>query len=223
MRFTDDDRARVSDAVAKAERTTSGEIFCVVARDVSSYMDVSFAWAAGAALLAPTLLIPLGVDLSWRGPGWGAAHAAVEGAGQALAAYALLQAVVFVAVFLLTRIPALRRWATPRGLRRARVRKAALQQFLAHGVHVTQDRTGVLIFAALGERQVELIADELIVQKVDDEVWADAVAALTRGLKAGRPTTGFEAAIEQCGRVLAAHFPPRPVNPNELSNRLVVL
>jgi putative membrane protein len=80
-----------------------------------------------------------------------------------------------------------------------------------------------LIFAALAEHQVELITDELILQKVDAGVWADVVAALVRGLKTGSPAAGFEAAVRQCGDVLAAHFPPRPDNPNELSDRLIVL
>jgi putative membrane protein len=226
MRFTDEDRGRVAAAIASAETGTSGEIFCVVSRGVSSYVDVSLAWAAGAALLAPTMLIPFGLDPSWPvGDTWEAAHASAQAAsvGQALAAYTLIQAAIFVGVFLLTRLPPILRWVTPRGLRRARVRKAALQQFLAHGVHVTQDRTGVLIFAALKEHQVELIADELIHQKVDEGVWADTVAVLTRELKAGRPVAGFEAAVERCGQVLATHFPPRANNPNELPDHLILL
>lgn len=226
MRFTNEDQARIAAAIASAETRTSGEIFCVVSRGVSSYVDVSLGWAAGAALLAPTLLIPFGFDLSWPvGDAWEAAHASARtaGAGQALVAYALIQAAIFVGVFLLTRLSPILRWVTPRGLRRARVRKAALQQFLAHGVHVTRERTGVLIFAALKEHQVELIADELIHQKVDESVWADTVAVLTRQLRADRPVAGFEAAIERCGQVLAAHFPPRATNPNELPDRLILL
>ena len=226
MRFTEDDRARVAGAIASAERGTSGEIFCVVSRGVSSYADVSLALAAAAALLAPTALIPLGFTLSWPvGDGWEAAHVTAQavGVGQALAFYALVQAVIFVAVFLLTRIPPVLRWITPRSLRQARVHKAALQQFLAHGVHVTRERTGVLIFAALKENQVELIADELIHQKVDEGVWAETVAVLTRELKAGRPVASFQAAVERCGQVLAAHFPPRATNPNELPDHLILL
>ncbi|PSJ20058.1 hypothetical protein CVH10_19605, partial [Halomonas sp. ND22Bw] len=73
------------------------------------------------------------------------------------------------------------------------------QQFLAHGVHVTRERTGVLIFAALDEHQVELIADESIHAKVEESAWAQAVAALTRELLADRPVEGFSAAIALCG------------------------
>ena len=34
---------------------------------------------------------------------------------------------------------------------------------------------------------------------------------------------GFEAAVGLCGAVLADHFPPRPSNPNEVADRLVVI
>src|SRR5690606_32712808 len=113
MQFTQQDHARVAEAIARAEENTSGEIFCVVARQVSSYRDVSLAWAAAAALLLPLALIPLGFGAHWL-PGlpglwaaeWQAAHAAAREVeiGQALAAYALVQAAVFLGVFLLTLI-----------------------------------------------------------------------------------------------------------------------
>lgn len=228
MRFTDDDQTRIASAIAEAETGTSGEIFCVVSRRVSSYIDVSLGWAAAAALILPMGLIPFGFDPAWfpnLSDGWEAAHLASRHlvVAQALGVYAVVQAAVFVAAFLLTRIPLVRRWVTPRSIRRARVRRVAVQQFLAHGVHVTRERTGVLIFAALQEHQVELVADEGIHSRVDHGVWADAVAALTRELRAGRPVAGFEAAIAQCGAVLADHFPPRADNPNELPDHLVLL
>lgn len=228
MHFSSEDQARISSAIAGAEASTSGEIFCVVSRRVSSYIDVSLGWAAAAALILPMGLIPLGFGPGWQpqlGGGWQAAHAAnsSQEIAYALGAYAMVQALVFVLVFLLTRIPTIRRWATPRNVRRDRVRRAALQQFLAHGVHVTRERTGVLIFAALDEHQVELIADEAIHAVVADDHWADTVAALLREIGAGRPAAGFEAAIALCGQVLAQHFPPRDDNPNELPDHLILL
>ncbi len=225
MRITQDEQARIGRAIAEAETATSGEIFCVVSRRVSSYDDVALAWAAAAALILPALLIPFGFDGVWPfgGDGWEAAHDSGLTVGRALGGYVVVQAAVFAVVLLLSRIPVVRRWMTPGGLRRARVRRAALQQFLAHGVHVTRERTGVLIFAALDDHQVELIADEGIHARVDQTVWGDAVAALTGELKAGRPVAGFEAAIGLCGQVLARHFPPRADNPNELPDHLVLL
>lgn len=228
MQFTTDDHARVAQAIARAEENTSGEIFCVVARQVSSYRDVSLAWAAAAALLLPLAMVPLGFGADWMpglDSGWQAAHAAGRSReiGQALAAYALIQAAIFAAVFLFTLIPPVRRLLTPAALRRTRVRRVALQQFLAHGLHATEARTGVLIFAALSDHQVEVIADEGIHSCVSPEVWADAVAALTAGMRKDRPVEGLEQAIALCGAVLAERFPPRPADINEVPDRLVVI
>ena len=77
--------------------------------------------------------------------------------------------------------------------------------------------------AALADHQVEVVADEGIHARVDQEVWADAAEALVQGLKRGDPAAGFEAAVSLCGAVLADHFPPRPANPNEVVDRLVII
>lgn len=225
-RLTPADHVRVSTAIRAVEARTSGEIFCVLAGRVSSYRDVSLGWAAAAALLVPLALIPLGFDAAWF-PGvsdsWEAAHMAARDltVGRALSVYAVVQAAVFIAVFLLTCIPALQRRLTPRGVRRARVRRAALQQFMAHGLHATQARTGVLIFAALADHQVEVVADAGIHALVDPDVWAQAVDVLTVAIREGRPADGFEAAVAVAGEVLARNFPPRARPIDELPNRVV--
>lgn len=228
IKLTPEVKGRIADAIAAAEATTSGEIFCVLARQVSSYRDISLGWAAAAALLLPLGLIPFGFDPAWipgLGDGWQAAHLSSTDVivGQSLAAYALIQSTVFLTAFLLTSIPGVRRMITPRSVRRARVRRAAMEQFLAHGLHVTQARTGVLIFAALSDHQVEVVADEGIYSKVDHAVWADAVEALAKGMKQGDPAAGFEVAIGLCGAVLAEHFPPGASNLNEVEDRLVLI
>ena len=228
IKLTPDVQVRIAEAIRAAESRTSGEIFCVMARRVSAYRDISLGWAAAAALILPLGLIPLGFDPAWvpgLGSSWEAAHLASRDVvvGQALGTYALIQAVVFLVVFLLTSIPAVSRFVTPRAVRQARVRKAALQQFLAHGLHVTEARTGVLIFAALGDHQVEVIADEGIHSKVDQSVWGDAVAVLAKGLRQNDPAGGFVAAIGLCGAVLAEHFPPTARNPNEVEDKIVVI
>lgn len=211
---------RVVRAIAEAETRTSGEIFCVLARSVSSYRDVALGWAAAAALLLPLALIPL-VHAA-LGAGW---EVQGVGADERLSpwTYAFVQLAVFLVVFALSSAPGVRRWITPAAVRRGRVRRAALEQFLAHGIHVTEQRTGVLIFACLADHRVEVIADEAIHSKVDEDVWADAVAALTAGLRRGDVAGGFADAVALCGEVLAQHFPPRPHNPNEVADKLVVL
>jgi putative membrane protein len=92
---------------------------------------------------------------------------------------------------------------------------------LAHGLHDTESRTGVLIFASVAERYAEIVADATINSKVTAEVWDHAIATLIAGIKDGRGAEGVVAAIEQCGAVLAEHFPPGALNRDELPNKLV--
>ena len=223
------DLEAIEAAVREAELRTTGEIYCVVAEDSSDYGETPLAWGAGVALLAPALLLLGGVHVAIPDffSGWSATAVglAIEGGvKRALMGTIILQGLLFVAAAALVAIPAVRRALTPRGLKRARVRRRAEEQFLAKNLHLTRERTGVLIFVSLGERMAELIADEGIAGQVDSHVWDKAMTALLAGLKKGAPAEGFEAAIALCAEVLAERFPPRSDdNPNELPDAVVVL
>ena len=58
---------------------------------------------------------------------------------------------------------------------------------------------------------------------MEPDVWDQAMAALTAGLKRGEPAAGFAAAIGLCADVLAERFPARADNPNELPDAVVML
>jgi putative membrane protein len=194
---------RVVDAIRAAEQRTAGEIFCVVADASSSYALVPIAWAALLALLLPLPLIYL--------------------TSLPAGTIYLLQLAVFIVVAIILSLPALRYRFVPRPAKRARAHAEAMRQFLGQGLHLTEARTGVLIFASVAERHVEIVADSGIHSKVGSEVWERAVAALIAAIKDGRPGDGFVAAVEHCGGVLAHHFPPGAINRNELPNKLVVM
>lgn len=228
MRLSADDHARIRAAIAEVETTTSGELFCVVARRVSSYRDVTLMWAACAALAAPVALLALGFDaasLPGLGEGWSAGHLSAGRSDDValVAAVLVVQALVFGLIAGLGALPAVARLLTPPGVRRARVRRAAVGQMLAHGLHQTKGRTGVLLFAALDDHQVEIVADDGIHARVPEETWAEAAEALLTGMRARRPADGFTHALKLCGRILAREFPAGDSNPDELPNRLVEL
>ena len=227
MDFTPEDHARISKAIAAAEANTSGEIFCVISRQVSTYRDIRMAWAAAASLVLPAILIPLGLSGDWFGfsSDWQVAHVASQSdeVNRALTAYALAQVITFIGVYLISKIPPVGLLMVPQRIRRSRVRRVALQQFMAHGLHATVDRTGVLIFAAMADHEVEVIADTGIYTKTRPEFWGETVAALISHIKKGDPITGMETAIGLCGQALAEKFPPRHDDVNEVPDHLIVL
>ena len=133
----------------------------------------------------------------------------------------LLQLAAFIVVALVLSLPATRFRVVPKRRLWGQAHAEAMHQFLAHGIHLTEHRTGVLIFASVAERYAEIVADSGINAKVQPEAWSKAIAAMISAVKDGRPGDGFVAAVELCGAELARHFPPGALDRDELPNKVV--
>jgi putative membrane protein len=223
------DLAAIEAAVKAAEARTTGEIYCVVTEESGHYAETVIAWAAGVALLGPAVLLAAGVHVaipdlfaSWSASDVGLAIE--QAVRSALIGAIVAQGLLFVATALIVSLRPVRRALTPRSVKRHQVHRRAAEHFAVKGLHLTEARTGVMIFVSLGERMAELIADEGIADHVEPHVWDKAMAALTEGLKRGDPEAAFEGAVRQCGDILAAKFPAPPgEKPNELPDAVVVL
>lgn len=206
--LTKADHEAIAEAVRQAETATSGEILCVLATKVSNYRETPLAWGVGAALLLPPIALGLGLRLSpaagWDG-GAGGVDAAVHAA---LIGYALAQIAVFAVVALIiAAFRPVKLAITPGVLKHRRVRQAAMAQLMATRLLGSQIGAAVVIFASLEDRMVAVVADEAIHQKVGDEAWDKAVAAVQDGVRRGAPAAGFIDAVNLCGALLAQHFP----------------
>jgi putative membrane protein len=200
--ITKEDHAAVAAAIRAAEQHTSGQIVCVLAHASSDYAYVPPLWAALVALVLPWPLIAFTqLSIQW---------------------IYLAQLILFVAATLILSWPPLRILLVPRAIRRAHAHRAAIEQFFARGVSRTRERTGVLIFVSLAERYARILADEGLAAKVRKAEWQSAVDQLTAHMRDGRIASGFLAAIERCGGVLAAHAPPTETR-DELPDRLYVM
>lgn len=205
--LTAEEHQRVTEAIRAAESRTSGEIYCVVARSSDSYFFPAISLVL-AFILAGSLVVALVLEHWWvsvRLPWFAAA--------QVLAA--------LCAGVVLWIVPALRIHLVPHQLRHRRAHDNALKQFLARNVHLTAQRTGVLLFVSLAEHYAEVVADSGIDRKVEPETWEAAVAMLISGARDDRLADGFVDAVGAVGSVLAAHFPIGSGDQNELDDHLV--
>ena len=98
----------------------------------------------------------------------------------------------------------------------------AVEIFERLGMHRTELRAGVLVYVAVADRKLAVIGDVGIHARVGQAYWDGLVARILEHLRDERPRDGLTDAIREIGASLAAHFPRRRDDRNELSDRVSV-
>lgn len=198
-----EDRERLVEAIREAETRTAGEIVVVLTSSASGYRSVPLLYAFLAALATPWPLLwltNLGATRIFQ-----------------------VQLVVALALSVLLSLPRRRYGLVPGYMKRARAHEAAMREFVARGLARTRERSGVLIFVAAAEHYAEIVPDIGVAERVDPQVWKDAIGELLDEIRAGRAAEGLIATIRRIGAVLADIAPPRADDTDELPNRVVIL
>src|SRR5262247_1562249 len=108
-------------------------------------------------------------------------------------------------------------------LRDISARDRAIELFSRLRIWDTDQNAGVLVYLLLADKRVEIVADRGIHSKVGATAWEAICGAMQREFAAHRFEPGVITGIQAISDLLAQHFPPRDENPDELSNRPVVL
>ena len=205
IRFSAQDKARITAAIHSAEKNTSGEFVAVVARASDHYLLLPLLWSAVLALLVPGACLLAGASISW------------------IHLYQI-QLLVFIALaVVLLSVPGLHLRFIPRHVKHAHASRLAQAQFYAQGVQLTAHHSGVLFFVSLAERYVEIVADLGIHEKLGEAHWQDIIDKFVAQVGRGKVVDGFVDAISACGAAMAQHYPPDPTDTNQLSDGLIEL
>jgi uncharacterized membrane protein len=102
-------------------------------------------------------------------------------------------------------------------------RSRAVELFSQLRIWDTQDNCGVLIYLLLADRRVEIVADRGIHDKVGSIAWETICGEMQRAFAIGQFERGVSFGIAAISDLIAAHFPARPGDRNELPNEPVVL
>jgi uncharacterized membrane protein len=108
----------------------------------------------------------------------------------------------------------------PRGVTDALPR--AREVFTRLGMHRTAERHGVLIYVAVDVRKLAVVGDEGIHARTGDDHWAFVRDLMVERLRANAARDAIVAAVTAVGRELARHFPRRPDDKNELTDKVSV-
>jgi putative membrane protein len=212
----------VSDAVAQAELSTSGEIVTILADSSDGYTDVALVWAIAVAFTAMSVYAVfadfyLGLFDDWLLGGWG--HQWTRGEVLTLVIGGGLAK--FIGMLLIQLWRPLRMFLIPGPIRQARVRNRAVDLFKVGTQSRTHGRTGVLIYLSMAEHRAEIVADEAIADQVPAEVWGAAMADMLIHIRKDCIGEGIAAGVRDVGAVLAEHFPRGTEDSNELPDRLI--
>lgn len=202
-----EDHQRIAAAIRAGEASTSGEIYCVVARRSDGYFFPA-AFAVTLGILLVSLAVAAALHHWWI--------------AVSMPHFVLIQLLaVAAATALLWWAPSTRLWFVPRRLLWRAAHANALRQFYARNVHLTSARTGVLIFVSLAERYAAVIADAGINDKVEQAAWDGIVAGLIGHARDARLADGFVIAIGAVAALLSQHVPLGAGDANELDDHLV--
>ncbi len=201
--LTNAGKRALTDAIEAVEDRSRAEIVVVVRPVAGNYLGADLLVGNLAALgtLAFLLYSPWDFALVWFLIQPTLAAAAVVG--------------------VLRAVPALRRLFVSDARRQAATREAAAACFFQKGIRNTRERTGVLVFVALAEQKVEILADAGITSFVPRPEWREAAGLLEGVFHDGGDAAELAERIEQAlGPRLERWCESRPDDINELPNEV---
>ncbi len=220
LNLSEKDFETIKNAVAEAEKKTTGEIAVAVAPESAHYSFWELLAANCFAAIVLVVMLPFADKirglyrlLYWQNePSW------------ILPLFFIVSCFAAVVIaFYLVNIPALDRIIIPKAVRMSCVTHRAFRYFTESGIYDTAEHSGILIFVSYMERQVRIVADSGISKHISQDLWNLIADELAENLRKGETTTAFTNAIAKCGELLAENFPPHEENPNEFPDGLVIL
>jgi putative membrane protein len=204
--FTDNDRELIRQAVADAEKGTSGEIATMVVEQSDRYLEAE---VLGGVLVSALVALVLSVSLHYAAI-W--SHLPID---MSIWSYVPLVCVLyFPARLLFGRYPRLKQPFVNKKRLAVTVRERAVRAFYEKGLYRTRDENGILIFISLLERKVWILGDRGVDRRIPKESWQLLATEISTGIGAGHACSALCAVIGKCGRILAEHFPRKTDDTN---------
>ncbi|MGD8778092.1 MAG: TPM domain-containing protein [Ignavibacteria bacterium] len=102
------------------------------------------------------------------------------------------------------------------------ITELAEEEFYKLNMQATRDKTGILLYLLLKERQFHILADSGINEKVTQETWDNVRNEMQEKFRSGYFSEGMVHGVERVGNILSEHFPIKADDTNELSNKVVL-
>ena len=218
--FSEAERHSIAEAVSAAEKKTSGEIVPVIATASGRYDRAEDLFGLVSAILLLVAGRIVFQDIRPVDGDWASGQRLVLGI---IPIVAIILVGFSLGAALSTWIPALKLPFLSRTEMEAEVDRSAAEAFQRFRVRGTAASTGVLIYISLYERTVQIIGDDAIASKLNEDDWNQVRDLVLDGIRSGQAAEGLQQAIALCGDLLARHFPIEPGDVDELTNELRII
>lgn len=125
-----------------------------------------------------------------------------------------------IGVVLTVGIPPLHRWLIGKQRRAKAAEILARACFQKGGIHHTRDKTGLLIFIAVWERQIVILPDRGVELAVPPKEWERIQQGFKGFFQARHPAEEFIRQMENLSAVLSQYVPQVEDDVNELPDRM---
>jgi uncharacterized membrane protein len=97
----------------------------------------------------------------------------------------------------------------------------AQKKFQRLAMYKTRERNAVLIFVAPRAHKFAVVGDQAIHEKCGEQFWQHVVDGMRVHFQNEKFSHALTEAVNEVGRVLAAHFPRTSANANELPDEII--
>lgn len=200
---------RLDQRVAEAEKRTGAQIVLAVVERSDSYAEIP--WKAFALAVSATSLLVFFQAILW--PDWFTHMALLHALATTLAAGA-------VCALMAVSLPRFARLFLNEHRKEMEVRQHAESLFLSHQLFATRKRSGILLLVSLFERQVILLPDTGISERLSREATQEIISVMTPSLASGEVARALEEGLEKLEEILAATATGEALE-NELPDEII--
>ncbi|MBQ0002334.1 MAG: TPM domain-containing protein [Treponema sp.] len=208
---------KIRQAVKNAESKTSGEIAVCLASESSDYSIWELAAGLTASMIVSCILLffSSSVKTFIENRVW------LYNDLYLPAFFVFTIFVLSLIFFAVCNIPFIDRIIIPKNFKKKNVTEKAFSLFAQTNVYCTQNHNGILIFVSYLEREVRIIADKGISEKISDDDFSKIADELSKDIQSKNGVDAFCNAIEKCGELLSKHYPIKKDDVNELPDGLL--
>jgi len=102
------------------------------------------------------------------------------------------------------------------------IRDLAIREFHRLGMSNTRDKSGILFFLLLMDREFYILPDSGITEKLPQSFWDELAKSTENYFRNKNFYEGIVHVIRKCGEILSEHFPRKSDDIDELSNRVEI-